>query len=172
LFLLKHLNIFTIFGISVFAALLMIGVVANQVMAAPLPKVIICHNGSDGPKAIEVSENALKAHLGHGDTLGECVNLCGNGTEDAGEQCDDGNTANGDGCSSTCQNEPRCGDGTVGAGEQCDDGNVTNDDACTNVCRLAACGDGIVQPSNNEDCDDGNLTNGDGCTSICTVEFD
>lgn len=31
--------------------------------------------------------------------------VCGNGTVEAGEQCDDGNTNNGDGCSSTCQHE-------------------------------------------------------------------
>lgn len=33
------------------------------------------------------------------------VSLCGNGTIDAGEQCDDGNTTNGDGCSASCQTE-------------------------------------------------------------------
>ncbi len=32
---------------------------------------------------------------------------CGNGVLDAGEQCDDGNTASGDGCSSTCTVEGR-----------------------------------------------------------------
>ncbi|MFH1325241.1 MAG: myxococcus cysteine-rich repeat containing protein [archaeon] len=31
--------------------------------------------------------------------------ICGDGIIDTGEQCDDGGTANGDGCSSTCQNE-------------------------------------------------------------------
>ena len=31
--------------------------------------------------------------------------VCGNGAIQIGEQCDDANTANGDGCSSTCQNE-------------------------------------------------------------------
>lgn len=31
--------------------------------------------------------------------------VCGNGVLEASEQCDDGNTANGDGCSSTCTNE-------------------------------------------------------------------
>jgi cysteine-rich repeat protein len=30
------------------------------------------------------------------------VSKCGNGATDAGEECDDGNTKNGDGCSSTC----------------------------------------------------------------------
>jgi len=32
--------------------------------------------------------------------------LCGNGNLDAGEQCDDGNTTSGDGCSNLCVNEP------------------------------------------------------------------
>jgi cysteine-rich repeat protein len=40
------------------------------------------------------------------------ADICGNGLREpsAGEQCDDGNTAPGDGCSAACQNEP---DGTV-----------------------------------------------------------
>lgn len=33
------------------------------------------------------------------------VAVCGNGILEAGEQCDDGNTVSGDGCSSTCQIE-------------------------------------------------------------------
>jgi cysteine-rich repeat protein len=32
--------------------------------------------------------------------------VCGNGKVESGEQCDDGNTTNGDGCSSTCRIEP------------------------------------------------------------------
>jgi cysteine-rich repeat protein len=35
------------------------------------------------------------------DTSG-CVSVCGNGLLDTGEQCDDGNTADGDGCSGDC----------------------------------------------------------------------
>lgn len=40
---------------------------------------------------------------------------CGDGISDplAGEQCDDGNTIDGDGCSSSCLIEPMCGDGIV-----------------------------------------------------------
>lgn len=37
------------------------------------------------------------------------VSLCGNGVVDTGEQCDDGNTVNGDACSAVCQYElPSC----------------------------------------------------------------
>lgn len=35
--------------------------------------------------------------------------ICGDEIEDEGEQCDDGNTNNGDGCSSVCQVEPESG---------------------------------------------------------------
>ncbi|MEK9206924.1 MAG: myxococcus cysteine-rich repeat containing protein, partial [Patescibacteria group bacterium] len=36
---------------------------------------------------------------------GQCISLCGNGIINTGEACDDGNTANLDGCSSSCQVE-------------------------------------------------------------------
>jgi fibro-slime domain-containing protein len=39
-------------------------------------------------------------------TTGACSTSCGNGNIEAGEQCDDGNLADGDGCSSTCTIEP------------------------------------------------------------------
>ncbi len=47
--------------------------------------------------------------------------VCGNGVIGQGEQCDDGNTNNGDGCSSTCQTEAQslCGNGQVNTGENC-----------------------------------------------------
>lgn len=35
----------------------------------------------------------------------DCTAICGNGSVEAGEQCDDGNTATGDGCDATCQFE-------------------------------------------------------------------
>jgi len=96
---------------------------------------------------------------------------CGNAIVEAGEQCDDGNTRNNDGCSSTCQNEvAACPDGIIQAwaGEQCDDNNRDYTDACTN-CRTARCGDGYVH-SGVEQCDDGNRSSGDGCNSNCQVE--
>ncbi len=38
-------------------------------------------------------------------TVDGCVTLCGNATLDVGEECDDGNTKSGDGCSSKCKIE-------------------------------------------------------------------
>jgi YD repeat-containing protein len=43
-------------------------------------KVTVCHNPPDNQEAahtITISENALKAHLDHGDTLGECSSIHG-----------------------------------------------------------------------------------------------
>jgi cysteine-rich repeat protein len=121
--------------------------------------------------------------------------VCGNGIIDGNDQCDDGNTKPGDGCSPTCQIEPGwtcdatgcteiCGDGLVVGHEAlaggCDDGNSVANDGCTNckvdtsyVCSGApstcakTCGDGKIEGS--EQCDDGNATPGDGCFA-CAVE--
>jgi len=105
-----------------------------------------------------------------GDTCGPGPS-CGDGVIDAGEQCDDGNTTSGDGCSSSCQDEPRCGNGTLDAGEQCDDGNTTDGDGCSASCTdepKPCCGDGVIDAG--EQCDDGNTTSGDGCSSTCQNE--
>ena len=91
---------------------------------------------------------------------------CADGTFQFGEGCDDGNTVDGDGCSSTCALE-LCGDGKVTGGETCDDGNEVSFDGCSDICRLEVCGDGIVQPG--EACDDGNTSNFDECLDDCTV---
>ncbi len=61
--------------------------------------------------------------------------LCGDGIVDAGEACDDGNWADGDGCEADCTETPAlCGDGVVQPGEGCDDGNLDDTDGCTTVC--------------------------------------
>ena len=41
-----------------------------------------------------------------GVVVGACQGICGDGIVFPGEACDDGNTRNGDGCSSTCTKEP------------------------------------------------------------------
>ncbi|HEY4055085.1 MAG TPA: kelch repeat-containing protein [Kofleriaceae bacterium] len=68
---------------------------------------------------------------------------CGNGRIDSGEDCDDGNTSLGDGCSSSCKPEV-CGNGTVDPvqivdgtplpNEQCDDSNTLSHDGCASTC--------------------------------------
>ncbi len=102
---------------------------------------------------------------------------CGDGQVDPteGEQCDDGNIADGDGCDSSCQVEvgSPCGDGTLDPtnGEECDDGNTAPGDGCSANCQLeplgASCGDSTVDPL--EVCDDGNVSNGDGCNPTCNL---
>ncbi|MBI4238837.1 MAG: DUF4215 domain-containing protein [Deltaproteobacteria bacterium] len=83
------------------------------------------------------------------------------------ESCDDGNTTDGDGCSSLCKGES-CGDGIVQLGEACDDGNGDNNDACLNACVAAACGDNVTQ-TDVEECDLGflNSDTSSACTAQC-----
>ena len=64
---------------------------------------------------------------------------CGNGRLDAGEECDDGNTVNGDACTNECT-RAKCGDGVIWNGhEYCDDGNTNNGDGCGSTCQDCAC---------------------------------
>jgi fibro-slime domain-containing protein len=116
----------------------------------------------------------------------------------AGEQCDDGNTTDGDGCTHDCKVEDGwacptpgakcvqvkpCGDARVSDAEQCDDGNSKDGDGCSATCRVekgwvcptagakcmaAKCGDGTIAGS--EQCDDGNSKDGDGCSAKCRLE--
>jgi len=93
--------------------------------------------------------------------------ICGDGAVDPGEDCDDGNASNQDGCVAGCV-QARCGDGFVRSGvEACDDGNVIGGDGCEADCTLASCGNGIVEGG--EACDDGNGDNGDACLNTCAA---
>ena len=81
-----------------------------------------------------------------------CGSACGDGTVTGTEQCDDGNTNSGDGCSSNCQKEsgwnctgtspttctPICGDSVRVGTEGCDDGNTVATDGCDASCHLSA----------------------------------
>ncbi len=93
--------------------------------------------------------------------------VCGDGMLEPGEECDDGNAIDGDGCPATCHLGPRCGDGFVDAGEECDDANTDDGDRCASTCHIIRrCGDGYYDPPA-EQCDDGNTVDGDGCSSTC-----
>jgi cysteine-rich repeat protein len=75
--------------------------------------------------------------------------VCGDGVVDAGEQCDDGNGVDGDGCDSNCT-PTGCGNGVVSAGEDCDDGNTADGDGCPSTCRLGEsdCGNCVDDDGN------------------------
>ncbi len=66
---------------------------------------------------------------------------CGNSIVEDGEQCDDGNTQPGDGCSEECELEDECGDADLDANEECDDGNTQGGDGCNASCEIEGSGD-------------------------------
>jgi len=84
-----------------------------------------------------------------------CWELCGDGYNFGGEQCDDGNLIDGDGCSSFCTLE----DGFI-----CVIINANGECKCTEIC-----GDGLNMGVN--PCDDRNTISGDGCSDVCDVEL-
>jgi cysteine-rich repeat protein len=92
---------------------------------------------------------------------------CGDRLVGAGEECDDGNVVDGDGCSARCEIEA-CGNGRLDVGEECEPPKTEICSAsCKRISRL--CGNRIVEPP--EECDDGNVIPGDGCDLRCQLEF-
>ncbi|MBI1908341.1 IPT/TIG domain-containing protein [Candidatus Uhrbacteria bacterium] len=131
----------------------------------------------------DVPEGCTASCIPSGSTALDAV--CGDGTvdSDAGEECEDGNTADDDGCSSSCLyegSETTCGDDVVDTYEECDDGGIADGDGCSSVCLNegsraigTTCGNDDVAyeaDQGGEDCDDGNVVNGDGCSSVCLNE--
>lgn len=96
--------------------------------------------------------------------------ICGNRVIETGEECDDGNTNNSDGCSSVCKIETAiCGNRRIELWEECDDGNVTPSDGCSEICKIesAICGNGQLELW--EECDDGNVQDWDTCSASCKI---
>jgi cysteine-rich repeat protein len=92
---------------------------------------------------------------------------CGNGIVEDMEECDDGNTANDDGCTNECT-QAMCGDGIIQAGEGCDSGADNGPgQPCNSICQPNVCGDGEIGPG--EACDDGNTDDGDECSNDCAL---
>ena len=125
--------------------------------------------------------------------------VCGDGIVQYIEVCDDGNTASGDGCFSTCSAvetgwacptpgapcRPVCGDDLLRGDEQCEDNDTvpTSGDGCNVACRIEqgydcpTVGEACVlaecgngDPEYGEGCDDGNFIAGDGCSPACQNE--
>ena len=89
---------------------------------------------------------------------------------DIGEECDDGNLDNGDGCSSSCKLEPSIAGCSMDA--QCDSGKICQNGNCVvKTSNVSACGDGKVDLDIYEQCDRtsfaDNLHNYYGCTADC-----
>ena len=96
-----------------------VGPVSAQVICTP--DVAVCGDGilvsaceqcDDGAANSDILPNACRTdcRLAH----------CGDGVQDTGEQCDDGNTADGDCCSAACLGEPDTDhDGVCDPGDNC-----------------------------------------------------
>jgi cysteine-rich repeat protein len=101
--------------------------------------------------------------------------VCGNGVLQSGEQCDDGNTTDGDCCSAICTFEPAdtpCNDGSVctldekcnptgacvGTPIDCNDGDLCTADSCNPQ-------SGCVHTPDASPCSDGNLCTSDQCAN-------
>lgn len=80
---------------------------ANACVGVPVD--LVCDNGSfcDGTEVCSPSEGCIEGEVpcGEGEcdeSTNACVDPCGNGVLDPGEQCDDGNFDPGDGCDPSC----------------------------------------------------------------------
>ncbi|MBK8156768.1 MAG: DUF4215 domain-containing protein [Streptococcus sp.] len=81
--------------------------------------------------------------------------MCGDGRNEPGEICDDGDLIGSIGCLADCSG--------AAPGYTCTGGSSTTPRVCTELC-----GDGIR--TSTESCDDGNVFLLDGCLSTCIVE--
>ncbi len=145
--------------------------IEHTVIGSPLGTNVFRIEGPDvgGPR-IDVLETDLFS------VMGKIFTVCGDAVTEGAEQCDDGNTADGDCCSSTCQFEmlgAACDDGNVcTTGDVCDgagrceglfdDGLIceVDGDVCTmHICAGGAC---VVAPAN-----EGGLCADDG--DVCTL---
>ncbi|MFC1654477.1 hypothetical protein ACFL2F_01620 [Myxococcota bacterium] len=131
----------------------------------------VCETDADCWPACRCLDDRICVPINSGLGPKACTN-CSNLVVDYvdGEQCDDGNFENGDGCDAYCRLEqpPTCGDDhlDINRGEECDDGNRENGDGCSSTCQFETvgeeCGNGDVEGL--EVCDNGDAQNKDMCS--------
>jgi cysteine-rich repeat protein len=133
----------------------MLAVLARGLAVAPearhasmdslLNALVSARGGAPGPSRVRwlapaAAVVALVAGLGVAALRLRARGTCGNGVVEAGEECDDGNRSDEDGCLRTCR-LARCGDGHRRAGvEECDDG-PTGSAGCSPTCLACVPGD-------------------------------
>ena len=161
---------------------------AASASAAPAQKVEVCHIPSGNPDnfhTITISENALAAHLAHGDVTGSCNAICDllcsdnnrctidhNGNcEESGclppnerpqVNCDDGDICTEDEICDPidgCANEPRPGN-SCNDGDACTDGDVCDESGECAGDKIDNC---CIYVG---DCDDGDLCTNDFCDGV------
>ncbi len=144
----------------------------------------------------EPPENATPCDTERACFDGRCIGLgCGNGVEEAGEDCDDGNADNGDGCkvdcTFTCTQDSDCDDTNICTGTEtcdtethtcvagtelaCEDGNDCTENLCDPVggCDFPLIdvdGDGHASRdlgACGDDCDDGDGEVYSGASELC-----
>lgn len=115
-----------------------------------------CDAAHDGAFYVDTVQEAL-VYCRSGEYRAVGKDDCGNGLIQPWEECDDGGTDNGDGCSPVCTVEPAW---------ICPGFNVQPTQGCFQIPN--GCGNGVR--SFPEDCDDGNNEPGDGCSENCLVE--
>ena len=88
--------------------------------------------------------------------------VCGNGRVETGEECDDGNSSNDDGCLANCKDaecipgQGGCGDGNSCTTDTCEQG------LCVSTNNTANCDDGIACTTNDR-CSAGSCAGADSC---------
>ena len=128
------------------ALLLMAGFVVTAAMAGPAPQVQICHMPPGNPDdfhTITVSENALAAHLAHGDIGGACNGVCAQLCND-GDACtiDDSGNCQEDGCPTTpvpvdCNDDLLCTEDSCNPASGCV--NTTRQCPAPDLCTVSTC---------------------------------
>ncbi|MEK7584331.1 MAG: polymorphic toxin-type HINT domain-containing protein, partial [Patescibacteria group bacterium] len=118
---------------------------------------------------VSLGNSFLLVHNKGGSTGGS---VCGDGTRDITEDCDDGNTLNCDLCNSYCEwgSGTDCGDGNTLCTEECDDGagNGACPATCSSQCSINNCNQGGGGSScGNGTCDAGENINT--CPADCVA---